>query len=130
MENVSKYSFMEQDRPILKADIVGNKDYPGTHGDIYVYILENGFYMQGDFRGLPNNSIFALHIHDGLVCENAGGKKLLLPDVVSDSTGASSAQVYLDKIDVNTLADHPIMIHLKVDGQEITVACGVLKRVL
>lgn len=130
MENVSKYSFMEQDRPILKAEIVGNKDYPDIHGDIYVYILGNGFYLQGDFRGLPRNSTFAFHIHDGLVCVNPGGKKLLLPDVVSDSTGASSAQVYLDKIDVNTLADHPIMIHLKTGGQEVTVACGELKRVL
>lgn len=130
MENVSKYAFMEQDRPILKAEIVGNKDYPDARGDIYVYILGNGFYLQGDFSGLPQNSDFAFHVHEGLLCEEPGGKKLPLPDVMSNASGTASAQIYLDRIDVNTLADHPIMIHLKVDGQEITVGCDILERIL
>lgn len=130
MENVSEYAFMEQERPILKAEIIGNKDYPDVHGDIYVYILGNGFYLQGDFTGLPKNSDFAFHVHEGLICEEMGEKKLPLPDVMSDASGTSSAQIYLDRIDVNTLADHPIVIHLKVDGQEATIACGELKRVL
>lgn len=130
MENVSKYAFMEQDRPILKAELVGNKDYPNVKGDIYMYILDNGFYLQGDFSGLPQSSDFAFHVHEGLLCEDPGDKMLFLPDVMSDALGNASAQIFLDRIDVNTLADHPIMIHLKADGQEITVACDVLERVL
>lgn len=130
MENVSEYAFMEQDRPILKAEIIGNKDYPDVRGDIYVYILGNGFYLQGDFTGLPQSSDFAFHVHEGLICEELGEKKLHLPDAMSDTSGTASTQIYLDRIDVNTLADHPIVIHLKADGQETTIACGELKRVL
>lgn len=130
IQNVTEYSFMEQERPVLEADIVGNADYPNVRGKIYVYILPDGIYLQGDVEGLPKTSDFAFHVHEGLVCEELGKKTLILPDVMSDEDGKGSAQVYLDRVSSNDIAGKPIVMHLKTDGKETQIACGLLSRIL
>ncbi|MDE6726976.1 MAG: superoxide dismutase family protein [Oscillospiraceae bacterium] len=130
IQNVTKYSFMEQERPVLKAELRGSKEFPGLHGEVYVYTLPDGIYLQGDVEGLPKSSDFAFHVHEGLVCEELGGKLLVLPDVSSDADGKASAQVYLDRANSTQIAGKPIVLHLKTDGKETQIACGLLSRIL
>lgn len=130
MQTVTKYSFMEQERPVLTANIVGNSDYPNVNGTVNVYILPNGIYLQGDIEGLPETSDFAFHVHEGLVCEELGDKLLILPDAMSDAEGKASTQVYLDRVNSTQIAGKPIVMHLKSDGKETQIACGLLSRIL
>ena len=130
MQTVTKYSFIEQDRPVLRAEIAGDADNPDVHGTVHVYFLQNGIYLQGDVEGLPKTSEFAFHVHEGLLCEDHGEKILILPDVMSDADGTASAQVYLDRVNSTQIAGRPIVLHLKADGKETQIACGLLSRVL
>lgn len=130
MQNVTIFSFVEQDRPVLKAEIAGNAEHPDVRGTVYVYFLPNGIYLQGDIEGLPKTSEFAFHVHDGLVCEEPGEKILILPDAMSDADGKVSTQLYLDRVDSTRIAGRPIVLHLKEDGKESQVACGLLARIL
>ena len=130
MQNVTKYSFMEQERTVLKADISGNAGHSALHGTIYGYDLPNGIYLQADIEGLPKSSDFAFHVHEGLVCENHGEKILILPDVMSDADGKASAQIFLDRVRSTRIAGRPIVLHLKENGNETEIACGLLSRVL
>lgn len=130
LKNVTKFSFVEQDRPVLQAELIGNADYPDVHGLIHVYFLPNGIYLQGDIEGLPKTNEFAFHVHEGEACEGHGDKILILPDVMSDEDGKASMQVYLDRVDSTRIAGRPLVLHLKVDGKEPEVACGLLGRIL
>lgn len=130
IQTVKQYSFMEQERPVLQANIVGNAEYPNVKGEVYVYVLPNGIYVQGDVEGLPKSSDFAFHVHEGLVCEELGDKVLVLPDAMSDEEGVGSAQVYLDRVNSTQIAGKPIVMHLKTDGEETQIACGLLSRIL
>lgn len=130
MQNVTEYSFMEQERPVLMAEVKGSADYPELKGVVYVYTLPEGIYLQGDIEGLPNSSDFAFHVHEGLLCEEIGGKILTLPDVASDAAGKASAQVYLDRANSTQIAGRPIVMNLKADGKETQIACGLLSRIL
>lgn len=130
LDTVTKFSFMEQERPVLTANVRGSAEYPDARGVVYVYVLPNGVYIQGDIEGLPKSSDFAFHIHEGLLCDDPGDKLLILPDVMSDDNGKASAQIYLDREDSTSLAGRAIMLHLKVDGKEVQMACGLLSRVL
>lgn len=130
MENVTVYSFIEQDRPVLEADLRGGEKYPAIDIKIYVYQLPGGIYIQGDFKNMPVNSDFAFHVHEGEICENKGEKILILPDVMSDGNGCASAQVYLDRVTPAAIAGRPIVVHLKTESGDETIACGLLHRVL
>lgn len=131
LNTVTKFSFMEQERPVLTANVTGSAEYPDAHGVVYVYVLPNGVYVQGDIEGLPKSSDFAFHVHKGLLCDDPGDKLLIFPDVMSDADGKASAQIYLDREDVTSIAGRPIMLHLKKpDGTEVQMACGLLSRVL
>ena len=130
MENVTEFAFVEQDRPVLEAELRGGEKYPDMRGKVYVYALPGGIYLQGDFQNMPKNSDFAFHVHDGLLCEKKGEKILLLPDIFSDGSGNASAQISIDRVEHTQIAGRPIVLHLKSNGEEITVACGLLRRVL
>ena len=128
--NVTKYSFVEQDRPVLKADITGNADYPELKGTVHVYTLPDGIYLKGDIEGLPKSSDHAFHIHEGLACEELGEKLLTLPDVMSCADGKASTQIHLDRVTSTQIAGRPIVLHLKANGKETQIACGLLERIL
>ena len=130
IQNVTKYSFMEQERPVLKAELRGSKEFPKLHGEVYVYTLPDGIYLQGDVEGLPKSSDFAFHVHEGLVCEELGEKILVLPDAMSGDDGRASTQIQLDRVNSTQIAGKPIVMHLKADGKETQIACGLLSRVL
>lgn len=130
MENVTVYSFIEQDRPVLRADLRGGDKYSDVSITIFVYELPGGIYIQGDFKNMPINSDFEFHVHEGEICENKGEKILILPDLMSDGSGCASAQVYLDRVTPAQIAGRPIVVHLKTESGDVTVACGLLQRVL
>lgn len=130
MENVTEFVFVEQDRPVLEAELRGGENYPDMRGNVYIYTIPEGIYLQGDFENMPKNSNFAFHVHDGLLCEQKGEKILLLPDIISDSSGKASAQISIDRVEHTQIAGRPIVLHLKINGEEITMACGLLRRVL
>ena len=130
MQTVTKHAFTEQDRPVLKATVKGIAGYPRVEGAVHIYALPNGIYLQGDFTGLPKSSDFAFHVHEGLACEELGDKLLPLPDIMSDAEGKASTQLYLDRVMSTIIAGKPIVFHLKADGKETQVACGLLARVL
>lgn len=130
MQNVAKYSFIEQDRPVLMANITGSADHQALNGTVYVYTLPNGVYVQGDIDGLPKTSDFEFHVHEGLVCEQLGKKILILPDLMSDDNGKASTQTYLDRVNSTQIAGRPIVLNLIVDGEEVQIACGLLSRIL
>lgn len=128
--NVTRYSFVEQDRPVLQAELIGNADYPDVRGLIHVYFLPGGIYLQGGIEGLPKTSEFAFHVHEGTECEGHGEKILILPDAMSDADGKASMQVYLDRVDSTLIAGRPMVLHLRVDDKTPEVACGLLARIL
>lgn len=130
MENVSDFSFMEQDRPVLKAQLRGGAEYPDIKGTAYVYTLPNGMYISLDLTNMPPSGNFAVHVHEGLICENPGGKLLPLPNMVSDVNGKISSLLYIDTMNSTQIAGKPIMLHLIQDGKEISIACAPLERVL
>ena len=130
MENVTKFAFVEQDRPVLEAELRGGEKYPEMRGKVYVYDLPDGIYLQGDFQNMPKNSGFAFHVHDGLLCTETGDKLLVLPDIFSDGVGNASAQFSVDRANYFQIAGKPIVLHLKSNDEEIRVACGLLRRVL
>lgn len=131
MQNVTKYSFIEQERPVLKAELKGKDGYSALNGTVYFYDLPNGVYMQGEVEGLPKSSEFAFHVHEGVVCEVHGDKILIMPNLMSDANGKASAQVYLDKLRSTQIAGRPVILHLKeADGTEPEIACGLLARIL
>lgn len=130
LKNVTKYSFVEQDRPVLQAELIGNADYPDVRGLVHVYFLPGGIYLQGDVEGLPKTSEFAFHVHEGAECEGHGDKILILPDAMSDADGKASMQVYLDRVDSTRIAGRPLVLHLRVGDQTPEVACGLLARIL
>ena len=130
MQTVTKHAFTEQDRPVLKATVKGIAGYPRVEGAVHIYALPNGIYLQGDFTGLPKSSDFAFHVHEGLACGELGDKLLPLPDIMSDAEGKASTQLYLARVMSTIIAGKPIVLHLKADGKETQVACGLLARVL
>ncbi len=130
IQTVGKYSFIKQDRPVLKAELRGGAEFPDLHGDVYVYDLPSGIYLQGDFEGLPATEELPFHVHDGLACEKHGEKILILPDVMSDANGAASAQIYLDRVNSTQIAGKPIVMHLHRGDTDVELACGLLDRVL
>lgn len=130
LQPVGKYSFMEQERPVLKAELHGNEQFPDIHGEVYVYTLPEGIYLQGDFEGLPESNDLPSHIHEGLICDDPGGKLLPLPNLMSDDDGKASTQIYLDRVDSMQIAGKPIMMHIRRGNDEIEIACGLLSRVL
>lgn len=131
-DNVHTFSHMEHERPVLKAEILGGAEHPDIRGEAYVYFLPDGIYLQADFDKLPENNEFGFHIHEGLLCETPGDKLLPLPDMYSDKNGKSSMQIYLDRATSTQIAGKPIVMHIKnEDGTDgITIACGILNRVL
>ena len=129
--NITQYSFVEQDRPVLGADIAGSADYPDIRGTVFVYTLPGGIYLQGEIEGLPPSRDHAFHIHDGEVCEKVGEKLLTLPDVMSGADGKASAKIQLDRVDSTQIAGKPIVLHIKEGGKEKQmIACGLLERIL
>lgn len=132
MEQIKEYSYAEQDRPVLGAELRGGEDYPELYGKIFVYALPGGIYVQGDFERLPANGSFGLHVHEGLICSNKGEKLLILPDIISDSSGTASMQIYLDSATQSDIAGRAVVMHLKepdgTDGKSI--ACALLKRII
>lgn len=129
--NVTEFSFMESDRPVLEAEILGGAEYPDINGSAYVYYLPDRIYLQADFDKLPESNQFGFHIHEGLLCEAPGGKLLPLPDMYSDENGKASMQVFLDGATLRQISGKPIMLHLKRDGKDdMVVACGLLNRIL
>ena len=131
MRNVTKYSFIEQDRPVLGADIAGGADYPDIKGTVCVYALPDGIWLHGEFEGLPKSQDHAFHIHNGSVCDEVGEKLLTLPDVMACADGKASALIRLDRVDHTRIAGKPIVLHIKEDGKEKQmIACGLLERIL
>ena len=129
-ENVMPYGFMQQERPVLGAKLEGNDGYPELNGSVYVYCLPGRIYLQGDFSGLPLSSEFAFHIHEGTECGKFGKVLLPLPDISSGGDGNASMQVCLDRADCTQIAGRTIVLHLRSNGEEIQIACGVLERIL
>ena len=128
--NVSEFTYMEQDRPVLWASFSGSDTYPLLKGDLFIYNLPAGFYVSADFEGLPVSEQLPFHIHEGLVCGAAGEILLHFPDVMSDKNGKSSMQVYIDKLQVADIAGRISMIHIRRNGKEPEIACAVLQRIL
>ncbi len=128
--NMTKYAFMEQERAVLYADMNGIDGYAGINGGVFVFNLPVGLYFALELSGLPHDSSLPFHVHKGSICDNAGEKALVLPDVVSDSIGNASAQFYTDAANLSDISGKVIMLHKKIDGEEPQIACGVLTRIL
>lgn len=136
MNEMSKYAYMENESPALKADIKGSEVHPKIAGTVLVYWLPEGFYLQADLEGLPGSRVFGLHIHDGLVCAPVGSDEPFseagghlnncgegtwcsqhpyhagdLPSVFSDAEGNAAARVYIDRAQIEELSGKPIVIH-------------------
>lgn len=130
MQNVGKYSFMEQDRPVLWASFSGSGEYPMLKGDMFIYNLPSGFYISAEFEGLPNSEQLPFHIHEGVFCETKGGKIVPLPEIFSDKNGKSSMKIYVDKKEINDIAGRPAVLHIHKDEAEPEIACAILQRIL
>ncbi len=124
---MSRFSFIEQDLPVLSAKMKGVEGYENISGEIFVYKLEKGLCLYADFTGLPALQYLPFHIHEGTSCENAGGHLLEFPDVMSDSSGNASTHYCFDKLSVSEISGRAIVLHRKVGENEPKIACGILK---
>ena len=128
---ISRCSFIEQERPVLGADIAGDTDYPDIKGTVYVYALSDGVYVKGELEGLPKSRAHAVHVHSGTACKEVGERLLTLPDITSGENGRASARVQLDGVAPAQIAGKPIVIHIKEEGKEKQmIACGILAHIL
>lgn len=128
--NVTKYGFMQQDRPVLSALVKGNEDHPELTGRVYMYFLPTGVYLQGDFDNLPPSSQLAFHVHEGRLCNNLGEVMLTLPDLMSEEDGSATLQLCVGRADCTQLAGRAVVLHLKSGDTETQIACGFLNRIL
>lgn len=127
---MSRFSYMEQERPVLSAKLHGIEGFEAIDGEVFVYFLSNGLYLSANFKNLPQSQDLPFHIHQGLICADAGGHLLELPDLFSDQSGEASFQLYFDKQTLWEISGKPIMLHVKSDGKEPKISCGLLERVL
>ncbi|MCH5204332.1 MAG: superoxide dismutase family protein [Oscillospiraceae bacterium] len=127
---MTRFSHIEEERPVLTAAIRGMENYKEIVGEVCVYMLSHGMCFCANISNLPPAQSLTVHIHEGFVCENAGGHFLDLPDIISDKLGEAYALYYFDKRSLYEIAGRVIMFHIKKDGEEPAIACGVLKRVL
>ncbi|MCH5196379.1 MAG: hypothetical protein J1F28_06680 [Oscillospiraceae bacterium] len=127
---MSKISYIEHERPVLSADLRGTEGHESVAGEVSVHKLENGLCLCASFTGLPASQYLPFHIHEGTSCENAGGHLLELPDIMSDRNGEAYAHYYFDRQNLSEISEHSIMLHVRKNGEEPAIACGVLKKVL
>lgn len=136
MTRFGRFAYMENESPVLEAEIKGGDVHPEIAGNIYVYGLPGGFYLQADIEGLPGSRVFGLHIHDGLVCAPTGtddpfsdsgghlnncGEGIWcgrhpyhagdLPPLFSDAEGRANIRVYIDRAGIDELSGKPVVIH-------------------
>lgn len=127
---MSRFSYMEQERPVLSAELHGTEGYEAAVGKAYVYFLPNGLYFTANFNNLPSSQELPFHIHEGLLCEDAGGHLLEFPDLFADQYGEASYQLYFDKRTLWEISGKPLVIHVNINGKPQKIACGLLERVL
>ena len=127
---MSRFSYMEQERPVLSARLHGTEGFESVIGEALVYFLPNGLYITASFSNLPTSQDIPFHIHEGLLCENAGGHLLEFPDLFSDKSGEASFQLYFDKRTLWEVSGKPLVLHAKIGGKEQKIACRLLERVL
>lgn len=157
-ERVGRFAYIENETPALVAALRGSAQYPTAEGTAFVYWLPVGFYMVMEMKGVPQSQIFGLHIHDGKVCApivgeafSQAGKHLdncgegtwcgqhpyhagdMLP-IFSDADGNASMQVFIDRAELDEIAQKPLVLHRMPDdfttqpsgASGIRIACGVL----
>ncbi|MCH5207468.1 MAG: hypothetical protein J1F04_01180 [Oscillospiraceae bacterium] len=127
---MSKFAYIENERPVLSAKLRGTDGYENVVGEVLVHKLENGLCLCASFSGLPASQALPFHIHEGTSCENAGGHLLELPDIMSDRNGEAYAHYCFDRLNLSEISEHAIMLHVRKNGEEPAIACGVLKHVL
>ena len=127
---MSKFAYIENERPVLSAKLRGTDGYENVVGEVLVHKLESGLCLCASFSGLPASQALPFHIHEGTSCENAGDHLFDLPDIMSDQSGEAYALYYFDRCSVSDIAGRVIMLHIKKEGKEPAIACGVLKRIL
>lgn len=130
IQNITRFSFMEQDRPVLAAELTGRGDFPDVKGEVYVYTLPEGIYVQSDIEGLPPSRNHALTVHGGAVCEEIGEVLLVFPDIMSGEDGKASAKIQVDSVNSTQIAGKPAVLHVKGGDEEHIIACGILERIL
>lgn len=127
---MSKFSYIEQERPVLSAALRGTEGFEEVSGEVSVYSIDHGMCLCAAFSGLPVSQKLPFHIHESMLCENAGGHLLELPDIMSDRLGEAYALYYCDRLPLSEIAGKAIMLHIKTDGEEPPIACGILERIL
>ena len=130
IKNVTCFSFMDQERPVLGADMKGSSDCPNLKGRVYAYTLPDGIYVQVHLEGMHKSSAHTCCIYEGTSSEELGEKLLTLPDIMSCKDGNASAQMWLDGADASQIAGRSLVLRLKQDGEEKQIACERLARIL
>lgn len=127
---MSEFSYIEQERPVLHAKMNGMNGYEKAAGEVNVYQTKNGLCLYAHFTNVPASQYLPFHIHEGLICEDAGEHLLDFPDIMSDRFGEADAHYYFDKPDLSEISGKAIMLHIKAGDSEPKIACGILERVL
>lgn len=127
---MTRFSHIEEERPVLSAAFKGTEEYKEVVGEASVYLLSHGMCLCASFSNLPPSEKFPFHIHEGFDCERAGEHLLELPDIMSDKYGEAYALFYCDRYNLHEISGRAIMLHIKKNGEEPSIACGVLKRIL
>lgn len=65
--------------PAAAAIIRGSSDFPEIRGNMYLYDMPEGCIVMLEVVGLPDNSFYGLHIHEGARCGSTtpGGEAFL-----------------------------------------------------
>ena len=136
MRQTNRFSHISYEQPALIADVRGNSDHPDIIGNATAYWLPDAVYIVTELDGLPPSEVFAVHIHENLVCgekdssspfAEAGGhfrkcsedmwcgrppyEAGALPHIFSDENGHSTSHVYIDRANVQDISGRPLVLH-------------------
>lgn len=153
-QQVNQFSYIATERPALMGELRGSAAHPDISGLVYAYWLDGALYIQAELTGLPPDSIFGFHIHEGLICGEADAAEPFvaakghlslcpegmwcarhpyhagdLPPIFSDSTGYAAMEVYLGKVNVSDYSGKPIVLHSMPDDFKLQPAGNSGKRI-
>ena len=138
---------------IIMADIVGGNGNKDLKGIMLFHPVRNGTLVEVEVYNMPkdNSHPYALHIHEGGVCDNDNFSKALghynpgnykhpmhagdLPPLLSNN-GYSYMMVYTDRFTPQEVIGKTVIIHSGSDdfhsqpagGSGSRIACGVIKQ--
>lgn len=135
-------------RPDAVARVSGNHDAPCLYGSVKFYAMGRNVLVVANICGLPksNTDFYAMHIHDGVDCQNSLGhynpENTVHPRHVGDLPplmscgGYAFTSVLTDRFQISEVIGKTLIIHSQPDdfhsqpsgNAGVPIACGIISQ--